>query len=78
MEPEIDRHFDEEEIERYSRGDVHEGELGRFEEHLLICETCRRRVAQSDVYIGAMRRAAAELRRKKQVGACKEKAGKRK
>src|ERR1017187_4511965 len=40
-----------------------EEELARWEEHLLICDSCQRQVAASDTYVAAMRSAAAELRR---------------
>ena len=55
-------HIDEEEIERYSMGAMPEGAIAPFEEHLLICESCQQRLAQSDVYVSAMRRASARLR----------------
>jgi anti-sigma factor RsiW len=42
-----------------------EEELGRCEEHLLVCDACRREVAASDAYVEAMRKAAAQLRRGK-------------
>ena len=40
-----------------------EREVARWEEHVLICDSCRREVAASEAYIAAMRSAAAELRR---------------
>jgi len=55
-------HVDEEEIERYSVGAMPEEAIALFEEHLLICESCQHRLAQTDVYVDAMRRAAARLR----------------
>jgi hypothetical protein len=54
-------HIDEEEIERYSMGAMPKGALAPFEEHLLICESCQHRVAQTDVYVSAMRQASARL-----------------
>jgi anti-sigma factor RsiW len=33
-----------------------------FEEHLLLCEACRARVADATQYVCAMKKAAAELR----------------
>jgi hypothetical protein len=62
MAPEVEHHLDEEQIESYSMGIMPAEELARSEEHLLICEPCQRRVAESDRYVGAMERAAAELR----------------
>jgi hypothetical protein len=55
-------HIDEEEIERYSMGAMPEGSIAPFEEHLLICESCQLRLAQTDVYVSAMRQASARLR----------------
>jgi hypothetical protein len=55
-------HIDEEEIERYSMGAMDEGAIAPFEEHLLICESCQLRLAQTDVYVAAMRQACAGLR----------------
>jgi anti-sigma factor RsiW len=39
-----------------------EEELACCEEHLLVCDACRREVAESDAYVEAMRKAAAQLR----------------
>jgi hypothetical protein len=55
-------HMDEEEIERYSMGALPEDDAARFEEHLLICEYCQHRLAETDVYVPAMRRASAHAR----------------
>ena len=63
MIPDTHRHVDDEAIERYSVGETPEGEVARLEEHLLICESCRRRLAETDVYGSSMQRASAELRR---------------
>jgi hypothetical protein len=57
-----DRHLDENEVELYSMGEIPEGESARVEEHLLICSNCQQRVAQSDVYVAAMRFAAKSVR----------------
>jgi hypothetical protein len=55
-------HANEEEIERYSMGAMPEGATAPFEEHLLICQPCQLRLAQTDVYVSAMRQASARLR----------------
>ena len=55
-------HMDEEEFERYSMGGMPEGAIAPFEEHLLICESCQQRLAQTDVYVAAMRNASVRLR----------------
>jgi len=57
------RHWEAEEIERYSLGTIPEEESARLEEHLLICESCRQRLSESDDYVSSMQHAAAELRR---------------
>jgi hypothetical protein len=54
--------LDEEEIEKYSLGDITEEQSSRFEEHLLICESCQNRVTKSDSYVAAMQ-GAARIRR---------------
>jgi len=58
-----DDHIDGEDFERYSLSGMSEAELAGWEEHLLICDRCRRRAADSDAYVAAMREAAARLRR---------------
>jgi hypothetical protein len=55
-------HLDDEEIERYSMGAMPEAAIAPFEEHILICEPCQLRLAQTDAYVGAMRQASARLR----------------
>src|ERR1035441_8502196 len=55
-------HIDEEELERYSMGAMPEAAIAPFEEHLLICEPCQLRLAQSDAYVSAMRQSSARLR----------------
>jgi predicted anti-sigma-YlaC factor YlaD len=65
MVPESDCHFDEEACEQYSMGTLSDEEVERLEEHLLICEACRLRVAASDTFVAAMGHAAARLRRLK-------------
>ena len=41
--------------------------MARVEEHLLICETCRDRLEEADVYAAAMRGAAQSLRMETQL-----------
>jgi hypothetical protein len=57
-----DCHLDEDEMERYSMGAMPEEAIAPLEEHLLICEPCQLRLAQTDAYVGAMRQATARLR----------------
>jgi hypothetical protein len=55
-------HLDDEEFERYSMGAMPEAAIAPFEEHLLVCEPCQLRLAQTDAYVGAMRQASARPR----------------
>ena len=57
MARDLNRHPDEDELEKYSMGDLREAEAAGFEEHLLPCEPCQQRLAETDVYVAAMRRA---------------------
>jgi hypothetical protein len=66
MSANSDEHPSDDLIERYSLGMVQEDELGPLEEHLLICGVCQDRVAESDDYVAAMRRAAAKLKREQE------------
>jgi hypothetical protein len=66
MMPEIHRHMDTEKLERYSLGGIPQREAERIEEHLLLCEVCRRRLEETELYIASMRRAATEIRRRPQ------------
>jgi hypothetical protein len=63
MPLETHRHLDDEEIEKYSMGDISEKEASRFDEHLLICESCQNRVSESDSYVSTMQCASARIRR---------------
>ena len=56
-------HADEEQLERYSMGQLSDEDCAGLEEHLLVCEACRERLTKMDAYVGAMQRASAELRR---------------
>jgi hypothetical protein len=60
MTQELNSHPDEGELEKYSMSDLREEE-DRFEEHLLHCEHCQRRLAETDAYVAAMRGAAAAI-----------------
>jgi anti-sigma factor RsiW len=56
-------HISEEALEQYAMRTLPEAaELGRLEEHLLICSACRNRLQMMDDYVAAMRSAAAKLR----------------
>jgi hypothetical protein len=60
--PNTNRHMDPEDVERYSMGTIPEEISAQFEEHLLVCESCRNRVAESDALVRAMRQAAGQIR----------------
>jgi hypothetical protein len=59
---EAHRHMDSEEAERYLMGDSPDREAAGLEEHLLICEGCRERICETDLYLSAIWGAAEELR----------------
>ena len=63
MEAEIRRHMDDEQIESYSMGHMTEEESARFEEHLLVCGSCQKRVSEADAFVAAMSAAALALQR---------------
>jgi hypothetical protein len=54
-------HIDPEELELYAVGRASEEATARCEEHLLICETCRQALEETDSHVAAMRGAAARL-----------------
>jgi hypothetical protein len=54
-------HPDDEVVEAYAMRRLAEPVLSAYEEHLLICEDCQKRLQQMDEYLDAMRRAAREL-----------------
>jgi anti-sigma factor RsiW len=51
-------HIAEDTLERYVMARLSEAELVPVEEHLLICQDCRERVAWLDDFVGAVRSAA--------------------
>jgi len=59
----VSRHCDEEAAEQYSMGKLSARKTAQIETHILICEACRRMIAESDAYVAAMRKAAARLRK---------------
>jgi len=56
-----DRHPSDDEVERYSMNRLAGPELAEFEEHLLICEACQKRLAEEDRFRQAMRDAGKAL-----------------
>ena len=61
------RHLDEEAAEKYSFGKLSSRKTAEIEKHLLICDSCRRKVAESDAYIAAMRQAALKIRKEERT-----------
>jgi hypothetical protein len=67
--PNTNRHMGPEDIEEYSMGTIPEEVSAQFEEHLLVCEACRNRVAESDELVRAMQQAAGKIRQEKALPA---------
>src|SRR5438552_18331838 len=67
MARELNSHLDDGDIEKYSMGGPRDSEAASLEEHLLICEHCQQRLAESDVYVADMRGAAAHLDTRQKV-----------
>ena len=59
-------HPDDSAIEAYCLGKTPEAELAELEEHLLICESCQKRVTECDAYVRSMRHASARVRAEEQ------------
>jgi anti-sigma factor RsiW len=57
MNPEdtSDGHFDEEPLEQYALGKSTGADLAAVEEHLLVCQRCRDRLAELERFISAFR-----------------------
>jgi len=51
----LTEHPEEERLEQYALGKLAGDQLGQVEEHLLVCETCRDRLAELDADIRAIR-----------------------
>ncbi len=58
MPQQEETHVSEEILELYALGRLPEEQLGPIEEHLLVCPTCQDRLAETDAYVEAARRAA--------------------
>ncbi len=46
-------HIDDDDLERYALNRLDETEAAPIEEHLLVCEECRKRLAEWDAYARA-------------------------
>jgi len=51
-------HVREEDLEQYCLGTLAEEGYSRLEEHLLICESCRERLTETETYVAAMQQAS--------------------
>lgn len=56
-----ENHVGDDELELYSLGRLSSSREEAVEEHLLVCETCQDRLAETEAYVLAMRTAAAKL-----------------
>jgi len=56
------QHAADDELEQYVLGGLVEPEVAAVEEHLLVCETCRARLEETESFVQAMRSAARKLR----------------
>ncbi|MBS1857779.1 MAG: zf-HC2 domain-containing protein [Acidobacteria bacterium] len=54
--------MDDDELERFSFGKASEEETEQFEEHLLICDSCRERFQAVEEFVLAMRSAGGDIR----------------
>ncbi len=62
MAAEGNPHLDEEQLETYSMGNTTEEEVSRVEQHLLICERCRKQLEETDAFVFSMHHASRRLR----------------
>ena len=51
------RHISDDDLELYAMDRLAEADAAPVEEHLLVCEGCRERLAEWDEYVAAMRTA---------------------
>ncbi len=58
----FEQHCDEDSFELYALGQLEETKAELFEEHILICESCRVRLDEADRYVVAMKNGAARVR----------------
>src|ERR1700691_2738996 len=65
--PNNNRHVGEADLESYAMHALSQEASARVEEHLLICETCRGRLVETDDYVAAMNNAARNLPRQQRA-----------
>ncbi len=56
-----ENHIEDDELEFYALGRLCESRVEAVEEHVLICESCQDRLAETEAYVQAVRAAAAKL-----------------
>jgi hypothetical protein len=56
-----ENHIEDDELELYALGRLCESRVEAVEEHVLICENCQDRLAETEAYVQAVRAAAAKL-----------------
>lgn len=57
----FNHHLDEDQLELYALGQLPASELDGVENHLLICESCRQHLEETEEFIRVFRKAAREL-----------------
>ncbi len=60
-------HPSDDELEQYSLGRLGDEQATPLEQHLLLCENCRRRVEEFDEFVAAMRTALQETEREQRA-----------
>lgn len=58
-DPDLNAHAADDQLELYALGKLQASELGRLEEHLLVCEVCRGKLDATAEFAAGMRDAAA-------------------
>lgn len=62
MTPKLNRHPRAEDIEKYSLGELPDESMDSFEEHLLLCASCRDQVQEHDEFVRSMQLAGNQIR----------------
>lgn len=65
-------HVQDDSLEAFAMGRLQAEETEQIEDHLLICEVCRRRLAETDEFLKATRIAARRIREEQPVPAAAE------
>lgn len=61
MASNLKHHVEDDRMEQYSMHRLGEEESAELEEHLLLCESCRQRLEQTDALVSGIRAAATDL-----------------